>query len=164
MGLFLGCIAVSCGLFEFAGQPADVFGTLLHAGGDVIHLFVRNTVETGSKNLCKATDDVKRRTYFVVHILYEGSFTTVGFEFQLGGIGQLVVLLLQFFVDTFYVADHLCQRLLHADKAVLQPAHTVASRTFGQWFVKVPIGYALGLFVKLLQGVHGTAYGLIAEE
>ena len=52
-------------LSQLAGQTADVVGTLLHAGRDIVYLVGLQTVTTGGKHLCKATDNVEWRTYLV---------------------------------------------------------------------------------------------------
>ena len=78
-----------------------------HPGGDVVDFFVRKIVLARSEHLSEAADNVEWRTYFVIYILNEDSLATVGFEFELGGIGQLVVVLLEFSISTIDVADRL---------------------------------------------------------
>ena len=78
-------------LSQLVGQAADVVGTLLHAGRDIVYLVGLQTVTTGGKHLGKATDNVEWRTYLVIHEMDEVGFTTVGVEFQLISLIQLRV-------------------------------------------------------------------------
>lgn len=83
--MIVGCLS------QFAGQTVDVVGTLLHAGCDIVHLVSLQAVTAGGKHLCKATDNIQRCTYLVIHGLDEGGFATVGVKLELIGLGQLGV-------------------------------------------------------------------------
>ena len=141
-----------------------VVGTLLHPGSDIFHLLSLQRLVTLLEQLGKATDDVKRGTDPVIHVLNESHLLLVGLQLQLIGLGKLVVLFLQLIVvlaDRIYA---LSQRLLHADKAVGEPSHTILAMTLRQRLIKSSLSYVLGLLVEPADGQHSAPHYQIAEK
>ena len=151
-------------LFQFAGQAADVFGTLLHASLDIVHLVGIEAETTGGKHLGKAADDVEGGAYLVIHEVDEVCLATVGVHLQPIGLSQLIVERGELGIGVANVVDHPDQGALHEDEAVGQPSHAVTPRALRQRFVEVALGNAPGLFVEYLQWLNGVAHGLVAEQ
>ena len=135
-------------LVELAGQMGYVVGTLLHPGSDIFHLLGLQRLVTLLEQLGKAANDVKRGTYPVIHILDESHLLLVSLQLQLIGLGKLIVLFLQLIVVLANRIYALSQRLLHADKAVGEPSHTILAMTLRQRLIKSSLSYVLGLLIE----------------
>ena len=74
----LDCVAFGSRPLKLLSEAVDVVYTLLHAGHNVCHLVIGETMNAFGEDLSEATDDVEGCTDLVVHVLYEGCFATVG--------------------------------------------------------------------------------------